>query len=99
MLPLADALPSGCAGHVSGREFMAMFEPITSQFIPLYRRIGELDPAERETSDLLVAHELALRDFARAEIAGDRRPRSRRSTRWRTCTEAPPGPRRAAAPL
>jgi hypothetical protein len=37
----------------------------------MYRRIGELDPSESETSELLVAHELALRSFARAEIAGD----------------------------
>jgi hypothetical protein len=50
---------------------MATFEPITSQFCALYRRIGELDPAEKETSDLLVAHELALRAFAQAEIDGD----------------------------
>ena len=34
-------------------------------------RIGELDPAEQAASDLLVAHEVALRDFARAELAGD----------------------------
>ena len=37
----------------------------------MYRRIGELDPTETEASELLVAHELALREFARAEIAGD----------------------------
>ena len=49
-----------------------LFGPITAQFIPLYRRIGELSPSERETAGLLVAHEEALRDFSRAEIAGDR---------------------------
>ena len=37
----------------------------------MYARIGELDPSEIETSELLVAHELALRNFARAEIAGE----------------------------
>ena len=51
-------------------ELMESFEPITSQYIPLYRRIGELDPAEREISDLLVAHEQALGAFARAELVG-----------------------------
>ena len=53
-------------------DLMATIGPITAQYIPLYQRIGELSPAERETADLLVAHEAALRDFARAEIAGDR---------------------------
>ena len=52
-------------------DLLATFEPITSQFCAMYRRIGELDPSESETSELLVAHELALRNFARAEIAGD----------------------------
>jgi hypothetical protein len=51
-------------------ELMESFEPITSQYIPLYRRVGELDPAEREISELLVAHERALGAFARAELAG-----------------------------
>ncbi len=51
-------------------DLMESFEPITSQYIPLYRRIGELDPAEREISDLLVAHERALCAFARAELVG-----------------------------
>ncbi len=52
-------------------DLLATFEPITSQFCAMYRRIGELDPAERAASELLVAHELALRNFARAEIAGE----------------------------
>ena len=43
---------------------------ITGQFLPLYRRIGELDPSEHDVAELLVAHEEALRDFARAELAG-----------------------------
>ena len=37
---------------------------------PLYQRIGELDPSEGEASDLLVAHEAALRAFALAELWG-----------------------------
>jgi hypothetical protein len=52
-------------------DIMAATVSVTGQFIPLYRRIGELDPVERETADLLVAHEVAIRDFARAELAGD----------------------------
>ena len=56
---------------LSWGELMATIGPITAQYIPLYRRIGELSPAERETASLLVAHEEALRDFSRAEIAGD----------------------------
>ena len=42
-------------------DLMATIGPITEQYIPLYQRIGELSPAERETADLLVAHEVALR--------------------------------------
>jgi hypothetical protein len=51
-------------------DLMATIGPITAQYIPLYQRIGELSPAERETADLLVAHEAALSDFARAEVDG-----------------------------
>ena len=61
----------GCAGHDLERAD-GHHRPITAQYIPLYQRIGELSPAERETADLLVAHEVALRDFAAAEVAGDR---------------------------
>jgi hypothetical protein len=68
---LAAALLAG-ALTLSWGDLMATFGPITAQFIPLYRRIGQLSPDERETADLLVAHEQALRDFAAAEIAGDR---------------------------
>ncbi len=68
---LAAALLPGALA-LSWGELMATVGPITAQYIPLYRRIGELSPAERETAGLLVAHEEALRDFSRAEIAGDR---------------------------
>jgi hypothetical protein len=68
-LRTAEAL-SGAA-TTPWNDLLATFEPITSQFCAMYRRIGELDSSESETSELLVAHELALRSFARAEIAGD----------------------------
>jgi hypothetical protein len=68
-LSTAEAL-SGSAS-TPWKDLLATFEPITSQFCAMYRRIGELDPSESKTSELLVAHELALRNFARAEIAGD----------------------------
>ena len=68
-LHTAEAL-SGAA-TTPWKDLLATFEPITSQFCAMYRRIGELDPSESEMSELLVAHELALRNFARAEIAGD----------------------------
>jgi hypothetical protein len=67
-LATAEALSS--AATTPWKDLLATFEPITSQFCAMYRRIGELDPSESEASELLVAHELALRDFARAEIAG-----------------------------
>ena len=65
MLSLGEALAQG----VSWLDFLRATEAITEQYIPLYRRIGELDPSERDASDLLVAHEAALRAFARAELA------------------------------
>ena len=71
-----------------GSDLMATFGPITAQYIPLYQRIGELSPAERETADLLVAHEVALRDFARGRDGRRPRPRSSRSWRWPTCADA-----------
>jgi hypothetical protein len=51
-------------------DLMAFFEPITTEFLALYRRIGELAEADRAEADLLVAHEEALREFARRELAG-----------------------------
>ncbi len=56
---------------IAWEQTLASLEPITAQFIPLYRRIGQLDPSEQEASDLLVAHEVALDTFARLELAGD----------------------------
>ncbi|HEY1651967.1 MAG TPA: hypothetical protein VGG09_08825, partial [Acidimicrobiales bacterium] len=66
-LSTAEALAG--AADTPWKDLLATFEPITSQFCAMYRRIGELDPAEKQAADLLVAHELALRNFARAEIA------------------------------
>ena len=69
MLAAADAL-GDASRESTWEEVMGSFEGITGQFIGLYERIAELDPTERATSELLVAHEVALRDFARAELAG-----------------------------
>jgi hypothetical protein len=68
---MATALIPGALAMTWG-DLMGTIGPITEQYIPLYQRIGELSPAERDTADLLVAHEQALREFAAAEIAGDR---------------------------
>jgi hypothetical protein len=69
MLGAADALAEG-SRESTWEQVMGSFEGITGQFLGLYERIGELDPNERAVSELLVAHEVALRDFARAELAG-----------------------------
>jgi hypothetical protein len=66
---LAAALAEGSA-NTSWEDLMSATVAITGQFIPLYRRIGELDPSELSIAELLVAHEEALSDFARAELAG-----------------------------
>ncbi len=70
MVSLAEALAIDSANRSWG-DLMASIGTVTDQFIPLYQRIGELDPSELEAADLLVAHEVALRDFTRAELAGD----------------------------
>jgi hypothetical protein len=58
------------AASMSWEDLWASAESITTQFLALYRRIGELAETEREAAALLVAHEEALRDFARIECAG-----------------------------
>jgi murein L,D-transpeptidase YcbB/YkuD len=65
----AETLAEAMA-DVAWSDFISSFEPITSQYAAMYARIGELNPAERATADLLVAHELALRDFGRLELDG-----------------------------
>jgi hypothetical protein len=58
------------AATLAWTDLLASFEPITTQFVRLYQRIGEVSPADRAESELLVAHERALCEFARREIAG-----------------------------
>ena len=65
----AKALGDAVAG-LAWTDFLSAFDPITTQFIALYERIGEVVVADGAESELLVAHELALREFARREIAG-----------------------------
>jgi hypothetical protein len=66
---LAEALANDSA-TVPWEDLMTSFEPITTQYAAMYERIGQLDPGELATSELLVAHELALRTFGRMELAG-----------------------------
>ena len=65
----AKALGDAVAG-LAWTDFLSAFDPITTQFIALYERIGEVAVADGAESELLVAHDLALRDVARREIAG-----------------------------
>jgi hypothetical protein len=65
----AEALAEALA-PLPWADFMAAFEPITTEFLAVYRRIGELSEGDRAESELLVAHEEALREFARRELAG-----------------------------
>jgi hypothetical protein len=66
----AESLADGLAA-IPWVEFVASFAPVTAQYSAMYVRIGELDPSERETADLLVAHEAALQEFGRREVAGN----------------------------
>jgi hypothetical protein len=52
-------------------DLMGSIEQVTTEFLTLYRRIGEVNSDEQEISALLVAHEEALRDFARQELVGN----------------------------
>jgi hypothetical protein len=70
MLRLAEAVADGSPDG-TWEELMASLASITLQFIPLYARIGELSPSEAEAAELLIAHEVALREFALAELDGD----------------------------
>jgi hypothetical protein len=66
----AETLADGAAS-LPWSDLLAAFEPITTQFIGLYERIGELARDEDQAvAALLVAHEEALREFARRELAG-----------------------------
>jgi hypothetical protein len=52
-------------------DLMSSFAPITSQFVILYKRIGEISPEDRDLSKLLVDHEHALLSFADHELRGE----------------------------
>ena len=65
----AEALAEAAA-TLAWADFLAAFEPITTQFVALYERIGEVAAADKAEAELLVAHENALREFARRELAG-----------------------------
>jgi hypothetical protein len=52
-------------------DLVSSFEPVTTQYAAMYAHIGELDPSEQATADLLVAHEMALRNFGRQEVTGN----------------------------
>lgn len=46
--------------------------PVAAEFLVKYRRLAELVGAEdRPVTDAMVAHEMALDDFCRLELAGD----------------------------
>ena len=56
------------AASMSWVDLWASGESIITQFLALYRRIGELAETEQEAAALLVAHEEALRDFAETNV-------------------------------
>jgi len=58
------------AASMSWAELWTSAESITTEFLALYTRIKTLATDEQEAADLLVAHEEALRDFGRKELAG-----------------------------
>ncbi len=65
----AEALAEALA-DVTWQGFLGSFEPIATQYLAMYRRIGELNPQERVVVEALMAHQLALREFSRLELAG-----------------------------
>jgi hypothetical protein len=68
---VSDAQALGdVAATLPWADFLGAFESITTQFLALYRRIGQVAAADAAESELLVAHEEALREFARRELAG-----------------------------
>jgi hypothetical protein len=67
---LANALVEGTA-TATWEDILGSFGTITKQFSEMYERIGLLDPSEKETSEMLVAHEAALAAFGRLELAGE----------------------------
>jgi hypothetical protein len=59
------------ATAMTWEELLSSFAPITTQFVALYRRIGEISEEDRATSELLVDHEHALLTFAERELRGE----------------------------
>jgi hypothetical protein len=70
MVSLATSLVEATA-KMPWADIMGSFGPITAQYRAMYARIGVLNPDEIETSDMLVAHEVALASFGSKELAGD----------------------------
>jgi hypothetical protein len=68
---VTDAKALGeAAATIPWTDFLGAFESITTQFVALYTRIGEVAEADGVEVELLVAHEQALKEFARREIEG-----------------------------
>jgi hypothetical protein len=59
------------AAAMAWEDLLSSFAPITSQFVVLYKRIGEISAEDREISKLLVDHEHALLTFAERELRGE----------------------------
>jgi hypothetical protein len=70
MVAAAETFADGMAA-MPWIDLVSSFEPVTAQYAAMYAHIGELDPSEQATADLLIAHELALRAFGRLEGSGD----------------------------
>ena len=52
------------------QQFLAQFSPVTERALIRYRALRDLSPSADPAFDLVIDHEVALQDFARAEIAG-----------------------------
>jgi len=63
---------AAASGSVPWHDLLASFEPNTKQFVAIYEALGELtDREHRPIVELLLAHERALCEYARRELAGD----------------------------
>lgn len=71
-----DAQVIAAMAAITDYDWTAMLEgvrPVAAGFLIKYRRLAELvDEADRPVADALIAHEMALEDFCRLELAGDR---------------------------
>lgn len=68
---LADALVDA-----AWEDFLGSIEPVTVQFLAMYRQLVELatDDDERDVAERYVAHELALVSFARRALGQEEGP-------------------------